>query len=154
MTEVELNNIKAMWESGASLEQIYQMLPCRRYTAYKLVRELRDEGILKPRKRTERAIKAVALAWETETKNPDELSEIFGYTKTTINTYLQKSGVRQGKRQAMNFNHCELTNKIVDELNSGAKMSEIASKFGVSRQYVFKIKKRLEKNNGTDDEHI
>jgi transposase len=144
MTESEIKTVKSLWDSGVSLERIYRMLPYYRYDAYKQVKELRDKGVLKPRRdKTKRMVKAIAHAWQTETKDPNELAVMFGYAVSTINTYLQRSGVREGKRQPHNFNHCPKTNDIVDELREGAAICEIAKKFGVSRQYVFKVKKRL-----------
>jgi transposase len=148
MTESDKRQIISLWESGVALEQIYQMLPYKRYDALKMVRELRADGTLKPRKKTERAIELVALAWQTETKDIDELAEMFGYTAETIKTYLVKSGVRGGKRDHATYKVSDKTHEIIAELETNTSLSEIARKFGVSRQYVHQIKIRLEKENG------
>jgi transposase len=148
MTENDKRQIISLWESGVALEQIYQMLPYKRYHAFKMVRELRADGTLKPRKKAERAIELVALAWQTETKDIDELAEMFGYNPSTIDKYLQLSGVREGKRQPNSYKISDKTHEIIAELETNTSLSEIARKFGVSRQYVHQIKIRLEKENG------
>lgn len=153
MTEQDKARIITLWENGVALEQIYQMLPYKRYHALKMVQELRADGTLKPRKKTEKAIELVALAWKTETKDLNELAEMFGYTVETIKTYLTASGVREGKRPIA-YKHCPQTNQIVEEVLNGTPMSQIAQKFGVSRQYVFKIKKKMEIENGRNNEYI
>lgn len=149
MTEQDKRQIIALWEGGVALEQIYQMLPYKRYHALKMVRELRADGTLKPRKKTERAIELVALAWQTETKDYNELAEMFGYTPSTISQYLQYSGVRERKRQPDSYKISQKTQDIVAEFENGTPMAEIARKFGVSRQYVHRIKKKLEEDYGT-----
>lgn len=147
MTENDKRQIISLWESGVALEQIYQMLPYKRYHALKMVRDLRADGTLKPRKKTERAIELVALAWQTETKDIDELAEMFGYSTATIDKYLQLSGVREGKRQPNSYKISDKTHEIIAELEINTSLSEIARKFGVSRQYVHQIKTRLERKN-------
>lgn len=147
MTENDKRQIVALWESRVPLEQIYQMLPYTRYEAMKMVKELRDNGTLKPRQKTTDAIKALANAWENETQNPYELAEMFGYTPETVKVYLRISGVRKGKRPSHNFKHCNKTNEIAKDLKDGKPMIYIAKKFGVSRQWVHQIKQKMEREN-------
>ena len=154
MTESDKRQIISLWESGVPLEQIYQTLPYRRYHCLKMVQELRADGTLKPRKKTERAIELVALAWQTETKDIAELAEMFGYSPATIDKYLQYSGAREGKRQPNSYKISQKTHEIVAEIKNGTSLSQVARDFGVSRQYVHQIKTRLEKENGRNNEHI
>lgn len=147
MNESDKQHIIALWESRVPLEQIYQMLPYTRYEAIKMVKELRDDGTLQPRKKTDEAIKALANAWESESKSPYELAEMFGYSPDTVKRYLSISGVRRGKRPTRNFKHCDKTNEIAKDLKDGKPMIYIAKKFGVSRQYVYQLKQKLEKQN-------
>ena len=144
MTESDRRTIKRLWEARVSLEQIYQMLPYSRYTALKMVKQLRAEGFLKPRKKMGATVKAVASAWETETKNPRELAEMFGLSETTVREYLVQSGVRKGVRPRRNQRHCDKTDAISAEIKSGANLSKIAKKYRVSRQWVHQIKNKLE----------
>lgn len=145
MTDSEKARVIALWESRASLEQIYRILPYRRYQALKMVAELRADGILKPRTMTKDAISAVGEAWKSGMKDPRDLAEMFGYSVNTVRRYLDKSGVREGKRPPTNYKHSPKTNDIARQLQLGSSPTEIAKNFGVSRQYVHQIKKRLEK---------
>jgi DNA-binding CsgD family transcriptional regulator len=147
MTENERRHIVALWESRVPIEQIYRMLPYRRKEAVAMVGELRADGTLKPRKRAESAVNAVALAWQTETKSPYELAELFGYSVETVQKYLKMSGVRGGKRPTANYKHCDKTNAIMADLQEGKPMPQIARTYGVSRQYVHQIKQRMEREN-------
>jgi len=144
MTESEKRTIKRLWEARVSLEQIYQMLPYTRYQAMKIIKQLRAEGFLKPRKKMGATVKAVASAWETETKNPRELAQMFGLSEKTIREYLVQSGVRQGARPRFNYRHSDKTDAISAEIKNGTRLSEIAKKYGVSRQWVYQIKNKLE----------
>jgi transposase len=156
MTEQDKRQIVSLWESGVALEQIYQMLPYKRYHALKMVQELRADGTLKPRKKTERAIELVALAWQTETKDIGELAEMFGYSVDTIKTYLVASGVRKGERPTTYKlrKNGSRTNEIVDAINSGKTMSQVAKDFKVSRQYIFRLKKKMENQNAQSTNEI
>ena len=148
MTESDIKQIKDFWESGLPLEQIYQMLPYTRYEGIKMVRELRENGTLKPRKKTQSAIEKVAYAWENETKNTYALAEMFGYAHRTVEIYLSNSGIRKGKRNPTNFKHCDKTNDIIVDLQGGdLSQVEIARKHQVSRQYITDVKRKLEKWN-------
>lgn len=150
MTEQDKRQIIDLWEGGVALEQIYQMLPYKRHHALKMVQELRADGTLKPRKKTERSIELVALAWQTETKDIGELAEMFGYTPRTIGQYLQYSGVREGKRQPNSYKISQKTQEIVAEFKKGTPMAEIIRKFSVSKQYVYKLKQEMEKKNASN----
>lgn len=147
MTEKDRQKIVALWVGGTPIEQIYRLLPYRRMEAKKMVDELRADGTLQPRKRAETVIKAVAVAWKNETKDPYELAKMFGISIHTIKAYLKRSGVREGKRPPHNFKKRDFNEKaiaIMCDLREGKSSGEIAKNYGVSRQYVHQLKKRLD----------
>ena len=150
MTQSEKRQVKALWESGVSLSKIYRMLPYSRYRAILNVNYLRKNGTLKPRanKSQEAKIKSIGEAWKNGTTDIKELSEMFGYSELTTKAYLSKSGVRQKKRPPHNYKKQELNGKakaIMGALKEGKPMTKVAKEFGVSRQYVFQLKERLDK---------
>ena len=156
MTDSEINQIKAFWESGMPKERIYKMLPYSRGKSMKIINSLCNTGILTPREKNKLTIELVAKAWENQTQNPYELANILGYSVHTINTYLQLSGVREGKRPLHNYKDYRNTkfNDIAIELKNGTSVSQISKTFKVSRQYIYQIKNRLEKENAEYNDNI
>lgn len=151
MTQNERRQIITLWESGVSVNKIYQMLPYGRRKAISMVAALKSEGVLKPRSKLEIAIKNVVYLWENETKDPHEIAKITGYTFKTTQRYLCLSGVRNGAYPTRQFKPKQLNDKaqaIMEALKEGKPMTKVAKEFGVSRQYVFQLKERLEKASG------
>lgn len=145
MTEKEKRQIIDLWESGVTLEQIYQMLPYKRYHSLLMVQELRADGTLKDRNLMQTSIQKVVDVWRTQTKDIREISDILGFTEKTVNKYLEYSGVRNRKHS---IKKCSAkTREIQNDLREGKSMVEIARDFGVSRQYVHILKKAMEASN-------
>ena len=145
MTENERRQIKNFWESGATIEQIIRLLPYRRKDSQQMIRELRVDGTLKPRKRKERSRQILADAVNNGMTDLDELSETYGFTKSTIIAYLTNTGAKRG-RPAHNPKKRELsqqTQQIISELQKGKTVAQIAKKYGLSRQRIHSIKKQM-----------
>ena len=151
MTQNERRQIISLWQSGVSLQKIYRMLPYRRCDAVRMLNKLRQDGTLKPRKKKkENTIKMLGDAWKSGITDIKELSEMFGSTEQTTIAYLSKSGARENKRPPHNHTKKQLNKKaeaIMEVLKEGKPLSTVAKEFGVSRQYVFQLKERLEKEN-------
>lgn len=147
MTESERSAIKRMWDAGVSQEKIIQTMPMSRTAAIKVLKTLRYEGFLPPRKR-KRGQVLVAEAYRSGITNPYELSEKYGYTIKTVAAYLRSEGIqrKRGKRSWKEIDPSERTKKIRECLENGASMSEVARMFNVSRQWVFIVKERYLKD--------
>ena len=148
MTEADRVQIKRLWESRLSIEQIVQMLPYRQNEVRAMIAELRADGTLKPRKKTEMARAKIAEAYKGGMTDIAEICAVFGYSKNTINKYLLDEGVKRGrpkhhKPKGVN----EKAKEIMREIARGKKsLTEIANVFSVSRQYVHQLKTRLEQS--------
>lgn len=147
MTEADRVQIKSLWESRVPIEQIVQMLPYRQSEARMIIAELRESGTLKPRNKKQMASAKIAEAFEGGMTSIAELCEVFGYSENTIKTYLLAEGVRRGTPS--HYKPSQLNDKavaIMGEIAKGEKpLSQIATEFAVSRQYVHQLKKRMEK---------
>lgn len=146
MTEADRRQIIALWETQVPIKQIYRMLPYRRCEVVNMVAELRANGTLKPRKKTEKTAKAIAEAWHAQTKNIYELSEMFGLGVRTIYKYLAATDCTDGVRTAHNHKKRELNKKaqeIISAIDEGKSTAEICKTFGVSRQYVHQLKQTI-----------
>lgn len=146
MTDNDMRRIIVMWNSNLTIEQIYQALPYKRREIKEAIDRLRYLGHLppKPSKKAE-AIKKIGEAWESGTQDIDELCDIFGYTRETVLNYLSKSGVKKGKIKPK-IKPKPMSDKVQEiarEIQSGTPLCEIAKKYGVSRQYIHQIKKRI-----------
>lgn len=86
--------------------------------------------------------------------NPYELAKECGFTIGTVRNYLYRAGL-SGHRPEHNYKKrrptqlsdlSDLTVKIMNALNDGKPVIEIAKEFYVTKQYVYKIKEKYLKN--------
>ena len=78
-------------------------------------------------------------------KTASYIAEHFKMQKIRVQSILKSFRVKPGK-----ISHAlkrERAQKIIQELKSGTKQSDIAKKLYVSRQYVNQVKKQYELNN-------
>lgn len=87
----------------------------------------------------------VCRAWNNGTTDVDALCKMLGYKRSTVIRYLQYAGIKRDKKDK------SLGQKALDiigDLKSGDfSQADIARKYGVSRQYVLKLKRGMEQND-------
>ena len=133
-----------LWDAMLPMEQIYQMLPCKLADAKRYVANLREDGTLKPRQKKEHSMDLVAKAYELGITDLDELADMFGFKRSTIVEYLNKKGVVRPRPLTYNTKVSEKTNQIMQELvEAKISQSQIAKKYGVTRQYVHYLSNKL-----------
>lgn len=133
-----------LWDAYLPMEQIYQMLPCKLQDAKRYVANLREDGTLKPRHRKDRSMQMVANAYNSGIVDIDELADMFSFTRLTIIEYLNKMGIKRQRPLRYKTNVGEKTHQIMHDLRE-AKISQtqIAKKYGVSRQYVHRLSNQI-----------
>lgn len=81
-------------------------------------------------------------------RDPYTIAKTLGIKVWTVRDYLSRSGLKLGKKHKV-FKVCLKTQMIRADLYVGAKtVREICDEYGVSRQYVHKLKKNLENDLG------
>lgn len=140
MMDKEIEQVKKMWEQGFTATQISRVLPYKEYVTKAEIRQLKKEGILPPHSITEIRNKTICKEFE-KNKNLREISEKFGVSIWLVRNVLGRCGVKHPR--IMNFTPNEKKEQIIEDLENGMTMSEIAKNHGVSRQYVHQIKKEL-----------
>ena len=143
MTENEKKQVRALWESGMTLAQIRQMTPIEPRAFDLAVREMKRNGEF-PQLRNTCADKIIE-AYHRGERNPYAIADTYGVKVNYVYWVLARNKLRLGKKTRV-FVHSERTTAIVEDLKDGAlSQVEIAKKHGVSRQYITKIKKKLER---------
>ena len=80
--------------------------------------------------------------------SPYRIAEITGMKVSTVRTYLSKMGLTDG-RPAHNYKKMERRNParteaIEAEIRTGKSLSKIGAIFGISRQAVWDVKRKME----------
>lgn len=141
MTETDREFIVNLWKNRNSVNKIIQMLPYDKRTARKMVNEVMKSGELDNIERISPKMKRIYELYQNGT-TVSELSEMFSVTTNFVCRCLRKYGVYTGRP---NKNHkskklADKTESIINDLKdteSHDSFSNIARKYGVSRQYVF-----------------
>lgn len=145
MTEIEKSRIVSLWESGMTLGQIRQMVAVGRVEFADTVREMKRNGEFPTTRKT--AEEKVVAAFQRGDRNPYAIAEEYGLSVHSVRSFLGWNKCHKGKK-TRNWVHCDRTDAIVEDLQEGAlSQSEIARKYGVSRQYITKMKRKVEKWN-------
>lgn len=143
MKEIK-NEIKRLWESGVAIETIIRSLPTTGVLARNTIEEMRLSGELKPRNKHETTREKVSILHE-KGYDPYEIASELALSKRCVDTCLSELG----KRGRPSHNHKkrkrnEKTNAIMEELKKyELTHREIAKKYGVSRQYVYRLSNEL-----------
>lgn len=137
-----------LWDAMLPMEQIYQMLPCKLADAKRYVANLREDGTLKPRHKKEKSLQLVAEAYRNITTDVDELAEMFSFTRGTIMQYLFEAGIHRNRpstyRRVKGKRASERKAEIMRQIKeSRLSQTEIAKKYGVSRQYIHQLSNEL-----------
>lgn len=145
MTESEKSSIVSLWESGMTLGQIRQMVAVGRREFADTIREMKRNGEFPNIRKT--SGDKIVEAYHRGERNPYEIAEQYGVQPDYVYWVLKTNKLRLG-RKTRNFVHTERTNEIVEDLQEGKlSQAEIARKYGVSRQYITKMKRKVEKWN-------
>ena len=147
MTDFEIASIKRQWDAGVPIKQIVRTMPYPQKTALQHIWEMQRDGVL-PKRERKRGCDLVVATYQSGMHNPYEIAETYGYKYSTVETWLKNAKlgrVRCDNGKNWKRTECsEKTEEIIKCLESGMGMSEIAKEFGVSRQWVYIIKKRSE----------
>jgi transposase len=149
MTEADKAKIISLWENGMTLGQIRQMIAVSPREFDLTVRSMKKGGEFPKIRKT--AEEKVVEAFKGGETNPYVLADTYGVKVSSVKLFLHWNGCKR-KRPPLNYVHCDRTNAIIEDLREGEiSQIEIAKKHGVSRQYVTKIKRKLERA-GADNE--
>lgn len=145
MTEREKAKILELWHGGMPLARIRQIvyLPTREFRT--AIKELKQSGAMMKIKRVSREDKIIA-SYERGERNPYKIAEDCGVSLRTVQYYLSANKLplgKNGRKCGMNFKHCEKTERIFADFERGElKQIEIARKYGVSKEYISKMRKK------------
>lgn len=144
MTDHEKLICFTLWNDGESITSIAKMLPYRIGTAKRLIKGLIDSGYLPPRKKGELVKERLRQLVESGVTDSYEIASILGLTYQTVFDYKSRMGLHT-PRPKKNYRPTvlsERTQQIIAELENGVSRKEIQAKYGVSRQYVEKVKSK------------
>lgn len=146
MTERDKEQIKVMWESRLTVEQIVSLLPHPRRVTEKIIRQMKKDGGLPKRSRREMITEKLRQEYESGNTNVYVLARKYDLKASTVTRYLVSAGVKSG-RPPHNYKETPLNEKaqqiIADIRQDDLSGAEIARKHGVSRQYVLQLKQRI-----------
>lgn len=141
MTENDKAYIIKLWNAKVPIYRIIRMLPYKANTVREMVRELKKDGTLQPRDRT--STEAIVNAYKSGMTNPHEIAETYGVSINTVYSYLSRSRVKM-TRPHHNRKKDPQSLAIIAEIKTGKSNAEIARQFGVTRQWVYELKRRME----------
>ena len=152
MTEQEKKTVKQMWEMNEPISQIVKMLPYKKNVAKQLIFKMRADGEILPRGRR-KGVELVRQAYESGMTDIAEICETYQLKRSSVLEYLWRSGIKIGRKHQKRVLRpfSEQSAEIINLLEKGEKQSEIARKFGISRQRVSDIKKRHEKRKKNEN---
>ena len=154
MTEQEKNLIIRLWGSGEPITSIVRLLPYKKTVARAMVMELRQNGVLQGRsgKSKAKTCGKVLQAYNDGITNPYEISNMLSLKVSTVKRILIEL---QLKRQRPKHNYkakklCDKTKEIIEEIESGKPLSEIAKSHGFSKQYVYSVRNKFVRGNNNE----
>lgn len=143
MTEIERKQILTLWESGMPTTQIRRMVAMTPSEFRTAIDEMRKNGDFGENRKTSE--RKVCEAFDRGERNVKAIALRYGLSERTVRHYLNWNGRMLGKK-TRNFTHCDKTHEIAADLEEGVLTQyKIAQKHGVSRQYVNKVKNKLER---------
>lgn len=144
MTQQDRELIIKLWNNRMSINKIVRMLPYSPTVARQYIKEVKESGALKAENRVPTQEQLCVMAWQNGMTNPHEIAETFDINYNCVQTYL-KDAKLQRKRPSTNYkkrNAPERRQQIIQALNDGKSNAEIARQFGVTRQWVYTIRKK------------
>lgn len=143
MTESERTQIIELWESGMSLKKIRRMTAMSSGEFRKTIDEMRKNGDFGGVRTS--TVSKVVTAFDEGVTNTAELAKMYGLRPSTVQIYLRENG-RKAERKKRVWEHTERTLNIVKDIKDGnLTQYAIAKKYGVSLQYISKIRENLTK---------
>lgn len=148
VTESEKKRIKDLYESGMPLERIQRLVSVGRGAFLSCIKEMRKNGeICQFRQRTE---DVVVRLYDEGCRDVNEIARKIGVKPKTAYIYLHRNERFFGKKTHHSY-HCDRTVAIVEDIKDGElSITAIAKKHGVSRQYVSKVREKV--NRGIFDD--
>ena len=146
MTEKEIELVVKLWNDGKSTTEIARVLPYKEYRVRREIVLLRQNGVLngKSGKTKEKALAKILQAYNSGITSPYIIADMFNMNLGTVNTYLTqcKLGRTRPPQNYKKTKTCEKTQKIIEEIKTGFRLTEIAKKYNVTKQYVYNLKVR------------
>lgn len=143
MTDIEKIRVKSLWESGMALSQIRRVMSMTNSEFRTGINEMRKEGAFNSERKNN--VAKVCRDYDEGERDVRKIAKTYGLTVGTVYQYLQKNGRLIGFKK-QNYTHCQRSLDIAEDIKEKTlSLGDIAKRHGVSRQYVFKIKKKIEK---------
>lgn len=147
MTNEDRDLIVKLWDSGLPATSIINLLPYKKVEIKQEIANLRLQGVLKGRsgKTQQKTYAKMLQAFNDGITSPYEIADMLGLEVNTVSKALWEMGCKR-KRPKHNYNKkklCDKTAQILLEIERGDKpLTEIAKKYGVSKQRVHALKKK------------
>lgn len=149
MTENEIKLVKELWENGKGAAEIARLLPYKEYIAKREIAELKKKGVLKGRSGKSQANThaKVLQAFNDGITSPYELAELCGVCVRYVYSILSQAKIKiqRPKHNYKQRKPGKNTQAIIVALQSGKRIREISTEFGVSTQYVHEVNNKFVK---------
>ena len=133
--------IAELRQSGLSYKRIGELVALSESEYNSIIRKMQINGEMPPKKSNKERVREALESGET---NPYKISEELGISKNLFYRYRTAVGYST-PRPKRNYKVVEKTRQIERDIRlSRASLSEIARRHGVSKQYVWQIKKKME----------
>ena len=133
------------YRRGTSVRQIASIYGIGRNKAYQIVQSGCEIKIGRPKGTDKAIVEAMVIDYQNGL-SVKRLAKKYHFAENSVYIVLRKNGdvVKQNSR--------ELIKQIQADINCGElSQSDIAKKYGVSRQYVFQVKQKM---GGNNDENL
>lgn len=150
MTHQDRELIIRLWNNRMSINKIVRMLPYSPTVARQYVKEVKASGALKAENRVPNDRELVVQAYKGGMTNHYEIAETYGINYDCIRVYLNGANIHR-QRPPHNYKQRkrlkvqelpEKTQQIITALKDGTPNAEVARNHGISRQFVWKVKKK------------
>ena len=125
------------YRRGATIIEIASIYGVGRNKTHEIVRHSCEKKLGRPRGTDKRVVEAIVIDYQNGL-SVKRLAKKYGYHGQSVYRIMRENGdvVKQNSR--------ELIKQIQADLNCGElSQSDIAKKYGVSRQYVFQVKQKM-----------
>lgn len=154
ITQSDKEYIKKLWDSGVSINDILRLMPYKINDTRKIIKQLCEEGFLEEKRKTKGEVtreKVIAL-YKSGVENPFDISAELGIAMSTVYQYLKDyrgivKRTRHNWRPIKKYKTTDKTQEILQEICNGQlKDIEIARKYGVTKQWIYQLKKKNKEN--------
>lgn len=139
-------HIKRLWDGGMSATGIITVMPLKKSVTKSLIKEMRQSGELQGHsgKTREKTRSKVKMLYE-QGYNRNEIANALNLSVETVRRAFEEMHIKTG-RPPHNYKPTPIGDKtraMLKEIANGDEKREIASRYGVSTQYVYRISKRF-----------